>query len=457
MSDKKFDELLRNKLNQREFEWDGAYWESAQELIAAQEKGKKRRGFWLWIMAGLLLMSAGAYFIYERGENRSMVDGPQSIAKQSTANSQKLIANSQKPIARKSMVDGPQSIVKPPTVNSQKPIARKSMVDGPQSIVKPPTVNSQKPIARKSMVDGPQSIVKPPTANSQKPIARKSMVDGPQSIVKPPTANSQKLIVNSQKPIANSQQLAINFLQIPYGMHNIAALDSQNIYLKAPELLISPIFSPSSSVKMPRHQLSFRAGVLATNTIGKSEQILSPWTKATDLSIRYSYRLATRISLYGGLGYQARAKLSLDSTYRSLEYNFGVSIFETNIDPQSLHLLTIPMGITFDLKGRHQIHAGLEFAQLINVNSIVTQMNYNAQGELIAMNSSRSWGYLQGLRKMDTRAILGYSFFLGRRISLGLEAQYGLRDLTDDAFFRNADFDRNLQLRGILQYDLGRW
>ncbi len=42
------DQLLKQKLDTRSFEYQDAYWEAASELLGDQ--GQKRRGFWVWML-----------------------------------------------------------------------------------------------------------------------------------------------------------------------------------------------------------------------------------------------------------------------------------------------------------------------------------------------------------------------------------------------------------------------
>ena len=421
MSDKKFDELLKNKLNQREFEWDEAYWESAQELIAAQEKGKKRRGFWIWILAGFLLIGTGAawYLGGERREERgettelSMVDGPQSIAGERTdsiqppANNQKLLTNTT------------NYNIQPP------PASDKTSIN---NHTQPPTYNITN-----------HNHLRPSASN-------KTSIN---NHIQPPPHNTPNH--NYQRPSASNKNLQNSISQQLIALHQLKTLP-----FSTPQLESKPVYVSLQPSKWPRHLISIQTGTNTARAIGPSAEQSKGLSSLPYLSINYSYSLSPRISLFTGLGYQARGNLNLDSTYRSIDYTFGANTFETNIDPQSLHYLTVPIGLGIDLKGRHQLQLGLEFARLININSIVSKTSYNSF-ERLSTETSRSWGYMQGYKKLDARALMAYRFYLGHGFHIGMEAQYGLRDITDNAFFRNDRFERNLQLRWVLRYDLGRW
>ena len=191
MSDKKFDELLRNKLNQRKFEWDEAYWESAQELIATQEEGKKRRGFWIWVFAGLLLVGTGAALYL----GLSIVDSPQSIAIEGTGSSQQLTANSQQPTAHTSNHNNQRLSASKKTPQNSIPLQLKT--NTPNHNNQRPSVSNQTPQNSIPL----QLKTTTPNHNNQRPSASNQT---PQNSI-PLQLKANTLNHNNQRPSASNQ------------------------------------------------------------------------------------------------------------------------------------------------------------------------------------------------------------------------------------------------------------
>jgi len=65
MKQQNIDKLFRDKLGNREIEFDDRYWQSAEALIDQEKNGKKRRflGFFFWLGLVILVSSLGVYFV----------------------------------------------------------------------------------------------------------------------------------------------------------------------------------------------------------------------------------------------------------------------------------------------------------------------------------------------------------------------------------------------------------
>jgi hypothetical protein len=157
-----------------------------------------------------------------------------------------------------------------------------------------------------------------------------------------------------------------------------------------------------------------------------------------------------------GLRYQNRGGLNSDSTYLRQELAFGRRDTFTNIDPRRLHFLGLPVRLDVRLQGRHYLQAGVQPNVLINASGRLTETASDVAGTTV-LDQRRTWGYRQGFAPWDVQLLMGYRYYLGRGLRVGLSGSYGLRDLTEPGFFRNDRDHRAWNLRIMLTYNLARF
>ncbi|MEZ4824862.1 MAG: outer membrane beta-barrel protein [Bacteroidia bacterium] len=227
--------------------------------------------------------------------------------------------------------------------------------------------------------------------------------------------------------------------------------------LTQPTETYSPQFFPGEENPLrKRHYLGISLGTgispgFQNNRTDKADATFSPV-----VGLRYAYAVTPAIRLQTGILYQGRGGLHADSTYRSTDFSFGAETMATTISPQTLHYLEIPLVADIRLRGRHSLLAGANLSLLLNARSEVRRqliLPFETQD----METTKEWGYTQGFRPMDMSLTAGYRYYLGRGTRVGFQGNYGLRDITEQGFFRNAVMDRNLQFRFILEYDLAHF
>lgn len=221
----------------------------------------------------------------------------------------------------------------------------------------------------------------------------------------------------------------------------LAALRARSYRLRLPWQAEAPLF-PSSLPNRQRHHLSVLAG-----------QQLSPAWDADDpqrpsiapvAGLRYRYEWTPRVQLQAGISYEQRGQLNRDTTFTSVEFGFGRNTSSVRLVTRRLHFLALPLALQLRLASRHHLFLGVAPVWLAGIRTEVQEGEQRQQ----------SFRYPQGYRRWDLALQVGYEYSLAPGWHLNLQADAGLRDLTDDAYFQAGRMDRNINARIQLVYDL---
>ncbi len=80
--DERFDELARQKMEERSFPFDASHWQQMEQSLAAQEKRRSRKGFW-WSGAALLMVLV-AWLWWPGGSTTTSPEQPVAIVPERT-------------------------------------------------------------------------------------------------------------------------------------------------------------------------------------------------------------------------------------------------------------------------------------------------------------------------------------------------------------------------------------
>jgi hypothetical protein len=238
----------------------------------------------------------------------------------------------------------------------------------------------------------------------------------------------------------------------------VYALARQNITLSHRDLSslaeTMPGLIPATDER--RYALQLEAGLAMSQSwqntqLGNTDPVSSP---LLGLGVSRGLRPGLRIQV--GLRYQQRAGLNSDSTYRREQRDFGRNDTLTQIAPRRLHFLGLPLRLDLRLAGRHYLQVGAQANWLLETSSRVNTTVVDDDGSS-QLPQARSGGFRQGFAPWDAQLLLGYRYYLGRGLRLGLSGSYGLRDLTEASFFNNDRINRAWNLRLMLEYDLTRF
>lgn len=388
------DQFLKQKLDSRSFEYQDAYWEAASELLGDQ--GRKRRGFWVW-----MLLVFG------------LVSGTMGWAMFSPA----------------------------PVLNFDSAYAHMvwdSDWEYPDSCL----------IATKSaelLVNGDPSAIR----LSEGDVRQGGTLDNKGSVE--PTGREPLPNLYSSQELYNTLATAPNQRQIGWEQAvQLEGMKRKNYSLKN-ALQTTFFWKAPGDWKQNRHSLGLTIGTQLVPA-WRGQQI-GQASIAPVVGGYYRYALTPTIRLQTGLLYQQRGSLNRDTTFTSVAFGFGRTETSTTLTSKSLHFASLPITAEFAIGNRQSISIGVEPSVLLGVKTNVHNV-LNTEGDIVGTQPVTTWNYPQGYRSWDVSVQAGYNYYLGQGLRIGTVASYGLRDLTDNAYFTQGWIDRQVNWRIWVEYDL---
>jgi len=390
------DEFLRQQLSDRTYDFKESYWEAASALIEADAR---RRRLWWWLGGiGSLVLLAGSLWVLWPAQPGQQLQPLPPLALQPALPSPQL----EPEIASSGLPRVPVPAENPPVESTSKPAPGTSR----DLSASPP------PVSRSTAKHAADSSSSSPAAATGEPVAAGS-----------PRARQEWGAIHAlppwRWPWQQLRRQAASRYEVPEqrgpGRHSLS-------------LTLGGAYNPS-----------WQAGE------NGGFHPLAGW--------QYHFRLNRQLRLQVGLLYQGRGGLGLDSTFQSVDYGFGATVETVRRSPRQLHFLELPLTLEWRLQNRHYLEVGAYVAGLLDVSG---QQSRVLSESLAASTEQtvRGFGFRQGLQRWDYGLALGYQYYLGEGLRLGASGRYGLRDLSDDTFYQAGRFDRNLQFRLTLSYDL---
>ncbi len=451
------DQWLKQKFDDAQFEFDPAAWEAAEQLINAQDA--KRPAWLLWakrfgILLLVLLISLPIVYWQmnksfplnnetSHGESESIVSPENSLTKiQPSSNLKDSLPNSPKifPLATNPAHEtlNPISDGKSSSLSTQDSVQSpdNTPVASTQFDPQPPFSNPQ------NDVETSTQPLTPLTESGTQPsgiVTTNSSTQSPLSTFDHPTLQDYSSAQdNLSTPTAILPLQSLSFL-LGIGGH------SPNPTLQR------PIHPP-----LKRHALGITTGSNLSLGLINQGPTRSSIGALPYVGIHYSFDpkpTSPLLRLESGVFLMSRNGLSGSRSFRSVNFGFGFEEEIITLTPKALHALEIPLAASFRVRNRHYVTVGASGSYLIEITT-QERLQRNDDFGTSTPDKKNVWGYRKGFNKLDAGAQIGYRYYLGRGFSLNLQGYYGLMDLTDNDFWENDQFDRNMQLRLFLRYDL---
>lgn len=388
------DQLLKQKLDTRSFEYQDAYWEAANELLGDQ--GRKRRGFWVWMLLAFGLVS---------GTMGWAMFSPAPVLPSDSAFAHMIWDSDW---------EFPDSCLMASAVVAEQHNQRSA-----------PIFSSEERQREVSGTIRRERLTPSPTDSLNNQFSSQEMYN---TLSQP----------ESQRQIGWEEEIQLEGMKRKnYSLRN--------------SLLTSFFWKAPGDWKQNRHSLGLTAGTQLAPA-WRGQQVGQP-SIAPVIGAYYRYALSPNIRLQTGLLYQQRGRLNRDTTFTSLEFGFGRTENSTTLSSKSLHFASLPLTAEFAIGNRQSISIGVEPSILLGVKTDVENV-LNTEGQLSNAQPETTWNYPQGYRSWDVSVQAGYNYYLGQGLRIGTVASYGLRDLTDNAYFTQGWIDRQLNWRIWVEYDL---
>ena len=444
----KTENIIKDKLDSREFAFDEKAWVGMENLLDAVEKRKKRAFFWYFSASMLVVLVAGGIYYYsQKVDNGNVTLSPSTTLRINSVEGQKASKTAdfdkKVPVLTQSEASGTQSEAsgtQSEVSGTQLEVSgTQSEASGTQSEVS----GTQSELSgTQSEVSGTQSEV----SGTQLEVSGTQLeVSGTQLEV----SGTQSELSGTQSEVSGTQVEVKETAETTADSSKTAQKDS----LSLAETSKNPLTAPGKETKNAW-------GVVAgagywfpyQSTLGATDR---KGVIGFTGGIYYQRALSKRIELGLSVVYSSRGALNYDKTIINTEFGFGIESDKTTISPQTLHYITIPLYVRFNLSQRSHINIGAGYYQLLAVTSKITHTTENSFG-VLESSSEKQTGDHPGFRKNDVSAFIGYEFTLFDRMNTGLQFSYGFYDITNNSYNNVKGNDRNISLQLQLKYDLIR-
>ena len=415
------DKFVRDKYQQREFEFDQAHWENAVGLIERDEKWKFWKNFG-WASLAVVLFFAGGiggYMLSTDSSGASVSSNTVASDLENTKDS----PSATEMVAPLEIISTPSEAIAAQTTKNTNRIA------------------NQNEIAKLEFTNQNALNTSTSTSNSEQNEA----------------SEFSKITANSSTLIAAELESGVKLAEqsISKSISNLDAKREQPTQFTR-EAIQKPVLSPSAKValipaigslglsplEMAEH--NFQIGNPNHPVIdGKPQKFLaglalatlvSPSANSTSLGLNagltFKYKWRPQLSLNADLLYQYRPGDFAPIASSSIrQYSFGISGQENQLLPTSLHSVEFPLYLQYQT-GKHFLEAGISASYLTGVRGGVASLDLlDSSTASPAKVDNKSWIENTGFNNFGTQLLMGYSFGLSQNASIGLRANYRLGDV----------------------------
>jgi len=169
--------------------------------------------------------------------------------------------------------------------------------------------------------------------------------------------------------------------------------------------------------------------------------------------IEYQQRLQKHWSFNVGLQYTRQSNVGLTEVADSTFYSFGQTRMITTTETKQIDYLELPVRAVYHLNPAHQFEGGLYTALRINVSQQVIRDEYSIKGHEQAESNERP-GNNNPIKLWDAGVTAAYRYNYSPQLSFGVQLKYGFTDITKDQSPVLEQNHQNLNTRFILRYRL---
>ena len=419
------DSFFKEKLAERQYPMKEEYWSAAADLIEAQSGRKRKRFLWLFLLIGLLITgSTIGYYFSPNSAEQLEIDG-------------ELLSTIED--------SGSETISEPVHVDTELEEAIRK-----DTGVKPSLPADKSPATYSERLEN--------ISPSKKAGILASADEKKLEALEKESSRHENRVLDALG--LEAAELEAEHADRGIGLageekeqvidYTARVLDERAFELED-EQAANPSLRFQSRASRRKHQWGLDMGFAVNKGINDPSASGQSLGMSPLIGISYHRRFNANLEFISGLRYTQMPALAGDSTFLSTDFSFGARVEGINIKALALHQAEIPLQLAWYVGPRSKVIGGAYFRYLINVQSEVSRFESNPF-ESTPGPVNRAWGYKQGFKDLDYGLQLGYFYHLSEGLQIGLEAQYGLQDVRDNAFYRIESFDRNLSARILLRY-----
>ena len=398
------DKFVKEKFQEREFEFNAAHWEGAVELIEKDEQVKFWKNFGWASLAVILFFAGGIGGYFLSGNNQTTIVASKDSTQQSAISSNEDQTNL-------SLIETNSSSSLNQTTTEH---TNNNNLTGNIS-----TTNHLNSIANSSnQTNESQTIINSEQSNiayTDQNISRTNLAENSITPSISQTTDFQK------KEKENTKEA---ILKPVIKAATTAALDY---------LALSPLANEANNENILQNNINHpimdgRSQKLLKGIIigGTSYSTSSNTNIGLTAGLTMKYKLRPQISLNADLIYQYRpGTFSSVASTKDVNYSFGKKEIENHLLPTSLHYVELPVYLQYQV-GRHFLEGGLSASYLVGVRGGIVRKDLLDTNPNPLNIDKGTWLEKDGFKSMNAQVMLGYQFGLNQNASIGLRANYTL-------------------------------
>lgn len=413
------DKLFKDKLGNRQFDFNPSAWEAAEQLIIAQEK-KKRRAVWWWFSgaAASLLLLIGGWLMFQDYDKVLYEPKDVEVTEEivSTNKSTTEGETTTKAIPAIEMEDIPSSNSENIETDISEPNI-KNVNKHTKAKVKPQPIE-------KVLEPDEEAVAK--KANTSNKTARD--IDEEMEKDWNEMSNREKRLF--KKELRKEEKLALMEYK------NTMLFDTEEANMEA-----KPLDIMRDRLNWLRKiNINLIGGISASQGFLNSDLTRSKIAFDPTVGLGTFIIINSQVSIDINALYTRRGALSADQLPSSYVINGTTEV------AKKLHYIDIPFYINYRFANRHSLRFGLQYAQLMGVTSEVVEA-----GDTKPVSTYKKQPYFS---KNDVAGIVGYKYLVNERFNVGVRANFGLFDVTKGQKAGENTFDMNRQARFLIEYKI---
>ncbi len=494
-----FDDILRSKLSEGEFEFSEANWDKAEALIIQADKKRKRRRIGFIFFIGLILGVCSMIPFIGNEKESLRIGNKQTITEKKDVNAVNNTKTENKEVERITIV---QQESKAPSIPDVKENKKADVIQTNENAVK---VDSETKPKKEDKVVNTNSLQK----NASNNVIVSSGKKEEKTVIPKPSNNSmtngtlasnrEKRNVSKTEKQENNRSEAKSANIIPPNTKGGETISNKDLENTSKRDQIAAKSTESKVIDTTHISTTTNNGVVKDTALAVKDSIakikpdsVKPIAKETsqetknesvkqttifgiDAGANYAlgwkynnikeaagfnavlgasvvHYFTIKWSILVGLQYNSLPHLSYSSYSGSnTQLGFGYTTTYNTITPKMLYYMAIPVKVQYHLNKNNSISVGMNVLHLLNTSSTVdiyTQSDFKTSNH----TSSAKMGYMDGFSTWDIQPALAYRRRIYKNFSISAEAYYGLIDIKSNSFFGINKTEHNSGLKLVLSY-----
>jgi hypothetical protein len=433
--DKQFEDMLRDKLNQKEFELKDHYWLEARKLIDNERKNR-RRGFFIIPVFILCLLSSIVAVIFTTSKQPGMsapdhqAPAVSRLAETHIISAIPLPTDHANPVKSTTITPSRASESTAPSGNKNTAIQEdKKTLDHPVTRSMPPSHAAGTPEYVSLRVPSAQH-----TGTTLPGKRRNKQPEKDMRTLFTHTSNENSILPVKMRAVKNIYEIE---------SWDLAPL---SLRIKICDTCIRSyaFYQNMHRPEKQKHFMAIEAGITGFNPSSRGSNF-----NVTG-GIGYYQFLHKRCYIRSGIFYSRIHQNLDDITFENITYTFGKIVDRTVIKTLSLDYMEIPVHVSYAVYRNHFITSGVTLARVINSSNILTRQ----KGGDNSTQSIQDNGYTFAVNPYDVQLNIGYTFLSDSKLIASAMYGYGILDISNNQSFRTTTFDRNTGIRIYMAYKL---